>query len=376
MARISCGTPLYPQNCGSSVDNTPCATPTIPATLSCEPIPNPCQENHCLEIITTEYGPDLQTDSVLTIPSCQNTAAVAIKGLVSAMVGSFIWSPFYGYYEIVSFVPDTRTLIVKNHCTVGNAAAGTQVPLCSLFVVTGPPCNLANSDVPYLTSDFVVPIVSGCTAVSVTDTTNLSNGDTIVIGPYAYLLSTVVNSTSILICNQGDGGPPGTTVSALNASGNYQYPIIIINSSSTLQAQNAVTGTLSSGSPAIGAGTSITFTNPSSTKTAQIFYTLSAIAQGNVNNAHSSFMGYHLSIINAVDANPSVTEVLAPNSKYTASDAATPHTFQITWDGIDSIPPGATKTITLTAQLDWAGTGAANFVLGALTAEISALVVL
>jgi len=55
------------------------------------------------------------------------------------LIGSYIWNPTYGWFQITAFDSVTEQLTVLNNCFTANAAPGTPVPSCTQFVFGSPP---------------------------------------------------------------------------------------------------------------------------------------------------------------------------------------------------------------------------------------------
>lgn len=173
------------------------------------------------------------------VPACGNTATLTIAGLKSALPGSFLWNPDFGYFEIQSVNPITGQLVVKNTCIDGNATAGTAVPSCSGFIITGNPVASGGGGgdptlFPYVAIDFTAPPpcpdVGCCINITVTTVNGLATGKDVQIGTGVYTVDAILGAETITICNNGSGITPGTSVIAKDEAGQYQYPIVLIDS--------------------------------------------------------------------------------------------------------------------------------------------------
>lgn len=169
------------------------------------------------------------------VPEVGASATLIIPGIKDVTVGSFIWHPSFGYFEIVSFDLSREEIMVQNNGDIGvnpNAAPGTQVPECTAFVVTDEPCCNANGnsgDCDFVAVDFTAPAASACIDITVTSAEGLVIGKTVQIGAGRYRLSNVKTSTLITICNDGDGITPGSAVIAKNTAGDFQYCVILLD---------------------------------------------------------------------------------------------------------------------------------------------------
>ncbi len=85
------------------------------------------------------------------------------------------------------------------------------------------------------------------------------------IGDGEYRISAIPDSTTLTICNDGDGITPGTTVEARTTSGLYQYPIVsLVDCCPTVTAAiadiNDGLDTLTSWTPVFTSSTALTVT--------------------------------------------------------------------------------------------------------------------
>lgn len=107
--------------CGcSSVVYTPCTT-----------VPVNCSEACGSVVINNSWN----------IPACSASATLSTTNLKNVLVGSYLFSPTYGYFKITSFNAVTGELAVTNECQSVNAAAGTIVPAYTLFSIGVPPAD-------------------------------------------------------------------------------------------------------------------------------------------------------------------------------------------------------------------------------------------
>lgn len=216
----ACDTACAPDCC----ENTVHANPT--PFYNCAPA---CAEGHTKSIFIQQFVADIKIQDSWNVPGCGLTATVTSIELQGIVVGSYIWNPTYGYFEITAFNPTTNQITILNHCNEGNAAAGTTVPSCTEFTVTVPPCDCGSDSDVCVAIDFTAPDVDDCVDITLSGTTGLTAGDTIQIGTGFYFLEEIKPNDVVTICNQGEGITPGTSVIALDANGNYQYCISIIS---------------------------------------------------------------------------------------------------------------------------------------------------
>jgi len=350
---------------------------TVPA-YACSPDYGgaPCPEDNCLEIRTVEYGAAIKTQDSFVMPACGIEATVIFPGVTSVHVGSYLWSANYGYLEITAFNPATQAILLRNNCNPSNILPGNNIPACVTFIVTAPPCDSLNSEVGYLTTNFIVPNIASCVTVLVTDTSFYQTGFTVQLGNSSYTVGTVINATSMEICNTGSALSPGSTVVALNPDGSYQYPIIITNSSSVFDSETFITGvTISTGNTDEETITSISYTNLSPNKTSQIFYTLSGVVQGEALNSNTSTETIELNIDEQVNGGGYVTRESERHSQYSGTNSAIDWSEQIEYSGVASVIPGQVFTLDARFEVTWIGAGGSSYVISNLQARIAGIVV-
>ncbi len=171
---------------------------------------------NCPTIVNPAYNATVEISSTWVVPQCQQTTVViASPGLVLP-VGALLWSPDYGYFEIMERDQLTGRTTILNTCTFPIVSPGATVPGCTRFILA------ANAILPgsvtgiFLTSDFTAPLEGECVTVQFTTTEGLSAGLTIGVGSGIYLLNAIfADGVSAVICNQGGGFPPGTPITAI-----------------------------------------------------------------------------------------------------------------------------------------------------------------
>lgn len=217
-----CGNPTCCGNCGC---NSPLPATPLPF-YACTPV---CTESHTQRVVLQQFYTTINIQSTWNVPVCGEEATVFVGGLKSANPGSYIWNAEYGYFEIVSFDSSTGQLVIKNNCNEGNAAAGTNVPACTEFNVTVPPCECPDDTDICVAIDFTAPEVGNCVDITLTTTQGVTASDTVEIGTGQYFVDAIKPNDIITICNQGFGITPGTPVIAQDVNGNYQYCLQIIS---------------------------------------------------------------------------------------------------------------------------------------------------
>lgn len=220
MSCSNCGTPSC--TCSNTCSSV---TSTVPFYQQADV----CKEDHSQKIYQAQFFFSVCPSSSWNVPLCGHTAVLNVPGLQGATVGSYLWHPNYGYYEITSLDSAKGQIGITNNCTEGNAAAGVQIPACTCFTVTVPPSeDVGPEGLACLSLDFTAPADGDCILITVTSLGTLQAGDEIQIGTGRYRVSEINSSTTITICNDGLGLVPGTAVIAVDANGNYQYCFTVI----------------------------------------------------------------------------------------------------------------------------------------------------
>ena len=220
-AALPCGTTVTPGGCCQNVVQ---ATPQ--PFYACAPA---CPEDHTKKIILQQFFGTITITDSWNIPACGQTAVLNVMGLKSINIGAYIWNTSYGYFEVTAFNSGTGQITIVNNCNDGNASPGTNVPSCTDFTITVPPCNCIDTSQVCVAIDFTAPENGDCLDITLTSVGTIQAGDIIEIGSGRYTVDHIVNSTVLNICNTGEGITPGTPVIAKNEAGDYQYCITIID---------------------------------------------------------------------------------------------------------------------------------------------------
>jgi len=239
---VPCTTPCTPT---PSACPTTCVPQGVPMS-SCNPCgPQPyyassplCPENNKQVVTVMKRSSVLKSLSAFAMPACGASLRVVFDNVCDVPIGAWIWAQGIGFLEILTFNPYTGEIEVRNPCPEGcdQAPAGTPIPACTIFVVTAPLCVPAiNSglDCVRLTADFtappVVPAIGSCILISVSSVTGLVVGKNVAITTGIYRIDAINSATSITICNDGAGLPPGTPVIAQDGAGNFIVCVILID---------------------------------------------------------------------------------------------------------------------------------------------------
>jgi len=198
----------------------------------------------CEIFVNQQFLASLEVLNSWTIPACDASAELSIPGLKNIAIGSFLWASAYGYFEVIGFDSTNGQVTVRNNCTDGNASAGTTVPAGTDFTVTTSPCIGTPTLFPFVAVDFTAPANSTCLDITVTNINGLMTNGNVQIGSGTYRVSAINGTTNVInICNDGAGITPGTAVIAKDASGQYQYPVTVVDAN-PCTAPSAVSGAL------------------------------------------------------------------------------------------------------------------------------------
>lgn len=273
-------------------------------------------ENNCEKIYENQFSFALCASTSWNIPACGFTAILKVPGVQNVAIGSYLWNPNYGYFEISSIDVDNETVGITNNCNEENAAAGTQIPACTCFVVTAEPVSTGGASelFPYVAIDFTAPANTDCIDITVTTINGLNAGETISIGSGFYTISSLVSATVITICNDGDGILAGTPVIAQDAANNYVYPIAVV--SSCCNALTPRVTDLETDLAALTASTA-TLSGTVATNTANIAVNTAAIATVN-----STLASTYVAVLDRVTTAVTVSNTIVDTAIYSKSIAA------------------------------------------------------
>lgn len=204
---------------------TTCGTPPIPYYKENK---NNVTQDHASIFRDTQFAAGIKIIPQFVVPQLGEDIQVSAENIINVVVGTYIWSPEYGYLKISEWNSTTKKIGLLNEDITGNAVPGTVVSALSLWAVTARPC-CADQDTfsifPFLAEDYVIPAVSGSVTLDVTSTFGLITNTNVRIGSNIYFLTTINSSLQIVVVNNGAGGTPGDTVEARDANDDLQYLI-------------------------------------------------------------------------------------------------------------------------------------------------------
>lgn len=216
------------KNCGNSPINVPAGSRPY-----YEEVTREVTQSHETVYSTTVHAVSLQSPDTWNVPVIGEDVAVSFPQVSVLPVGSYLYSPIYGYFRISHWNPRNQTAGLRNEGIPGTAAPGTSIPATALFITAPRPCCQDDnaSLFPFLSANFTAQDIGVQRSVSTTSTFGLRTGELIRIGEGVYRLVTINSSREIVILNEGAGFGVGQTVYALDAVGDYQYLITVENTS-------------------------------------------------------------------------------------------------------------------------------------------------
>lgn len=225
-----------------------CAPAMVGGTLAVgiPPMPyynqvNICPEDNRKTIYVQKISQTFRTKSAFCMPACGARVRVVFDGITDVAVGAWMWAYGLGFLKVSGFNAYTQEIELENICPANcqdQAAPGTPIPACTVFVLTAPTCPSASgnpdSTFPFLNSGFVAPANGDCIDISVTSVNGLSVNRNVSINTGTYQVSAIKSGTLVTICNIGAGLTPGTVVDYKDGAGNLIVPIVLIDSNPCL----------------------------------------------------------------------------------------------------------------------------------------------
>ena len=228
-----------PNNCTCGCQSSdPCAIPSCTTSCSvgeaCAQTESSCAaaESECC----TNCNLFVETTASFNMPACDGEGSMFVDDASRLYVGAILYADGVGYLEVTAII-DATEITVKNNCPECDLHVldpGNPVVSGTEFGVGIPFCGSAGSTEytgPMLDSDYFIPAVGACVLIAVTSIEGLAIGDTIAIGSNRYTINDIPNVTTLEICNDGDGGSPGTLVEKdADGDGVLNFPILRISS--------------------------------------------------------------------------------------------------------------------------------------------------
>jgi len=126
---MGCGCSKKSSGCGSS--SSSCGCSSCQSSSSCNSL---CYSSCC-----DKFCANIEIRNSWNVPACDDTAQLYVPGLKTALIGSYISNPTYGYFKIVAVSGSGNKITVQNECLYGNAAPGTVVTAGTKFNFGPPP---------------------------------------------------------------------------------------------------------------------------------------------------------------------------------------------------------------------------------------------
>lgn len=99
-------------------------------------VTDPCLEEECNKVFVCHYTPVVKVQGEWAVPEADQIVTLKIPALMDVLVGSVLWSPEYGSYEIVAF--DDNELVKVRKTVYNDVENGTTIPSCTKFIVNAP----------------------------------------------------------------------------------------------------------------------------------------------------------------------------------------------------------------------------------------------
>ena len=141
------------------------------------------------------------------MPAVDDTTVLVLRECADLVPHCWIWNESVGYLEVVAYSGYDIYVTVKNVGMKENATSGTIFPSCMEFLITAPNATpIIDNTVTCLKADFNSPTVGQTALMSVDNTSAIKAGDLIVVArDYQYVVSEVINDTTLLVLNDGKG---------------------------------------------------------------------------------------------------------------------------------------------------------------------------
>jgi len=231
-----CNCPSNNCTCGCQATD-PCQVSS--ATSACSE-GEPCAQNESAceaeqQDCCTNCNLFVETTQAFNMPACDGTGSIFVDDATRLFPGALLYAVGIGYLTVVAIL-DASEVTVRNDCpdcSLHIATPGTPIASGTQFGVGVPFC-ASEGEVEFLgarlNSDYFIPNVGACVLIAVTSIEGFAIGDTISIGSNRYRINDIPTTTSMEICNDGDGGAPGTLVEKdPDGDGVLDYPILRIN---------------------------------------------------------------------------------------------------------------------------------------------------
>lgn len=232
---MACNCPVGSCSCGCQ-SNDPCSIPSCTTSCSagepCAQIESSCETEQ--QECATNGNLFVEVVAAGNMPACDGIGSLFVDDASRLFPGAVIYAEGVGYLTVVTVV-DASEVTVRNdcpECALHVLDPGAVIPVGTQFGVGIPFCATEGVEFtgPMLNSDFFIPAVAACVLIAVTSIDGLAIGDTVSIAGNRYRINDIPTTTTMEICNDGEGGTPGTLVEKdPNGDGVLDYPILRIS---------------------------------------------------------------------------------------------------------------------------------------------------
>lgn len=197
--------------------NCPTQCPPACPPVSCV---TPCEEDHCATTIINNYATTIKSTSSFNVPNIGGTVEVSFANVSSLIPGQIVWNQGVGRLYVNDWNPVSRKAILTNlgdSCSDNALSPGELVPSCTEFAAGPPECDNGvggggATTGPFLSADFIAPGNGACSTAKVTTIIGLALNDIVSVAGFLYRIDQIPDTETLVLCDDGDGAPIGTTV--------------------------------------------------------------------------------------------------------------------------------------------------------------------
>lgn len=186
------------------------------------------------------------------MPGCGMTGTILLESALRLYVGAILFADDVGYLRVTAVKDDCSVEVVNEcpDCDEQVKEPGEPVAAFTMFGVGIPSCVPAiygggSTSGVFLNIDFLVPAIGSCIPIKVTSIEGLGDNFIISISNRLFRINSIIDTTTIEICNDGDGGQVGDQVyKDPNGDDELDVPIITVQSPSPCEADPVSVGKL------------------------------------------------------------------------------------------------------------------------------------
>lgn len=187
-----------------------CRSSSSSSRCSCSSCTSSCTSvvENCTEICTA-----LVVSNSWNVPACGASAVLSVPGLVTVIVGAYIWNPTYGWFRVSAFDSVNGQITVVNDCVAGNATPGSVVAAGTYFTFGSPPANTNtvftgySTGTNYTLTGSSAALVFGTTSPSITIATPGTYLITAQVKLYTFSLATAVSNNVVFSVERTNNTP-------------------------------------------------------------------------------------------------------------------------------------------------------------------------